>query len=135
MFSGVCKMRILVANGLKKTIVYCRIAEAIQYSNDNVAIVLVGNKCDSETTRVVTREQGQELANQLRCPFFEASAKQNENVDDAFEKLIDIICDNMRSIAESDPTVNGDASSGTIVLKNAEEEDVGDRREWCPLCK
>ena len=128
-------MRILVANGLKKTIVYCRIAEGIQYSNDNVAIVLVGNKCDSETTRVVTREQGQELANQLRCQFFEASAKQNENVDDAFEKLIDIICDNMRSTAESDPTVNGDASSGTIVLKNAEEEDVGDRRECCPLCK
>ena len=57
------------------------------------------------------------------------------NVDEAFDKLIDIICDNMRATAESDPTDNGDASAGTVVLGNAEEEDVAGGRKWCPLCK
>ena len=58
----------------------------------------------------------QELANQLRCPFFEASVKGNVNVDDAFEKLIAAICDNMRVTAESELTDTGDANVGTVVL-------------------
>ena len=94
---------------------------------------MVGNKCDCDV-RKVTYEQGQELSDRLGCPFFEASVKDNVNVDDAFDKLIDIICDNMRATAESEPTDNGDANAGTVVLRNAEEEDVG-RRKWCPWCK
>ena len=58
----------------------------------------------------------QELADQLRCPFFEASVKDNVNVDNAFEKLIVAICDNMRVTAESELTDNGDANVGTVVL-------------------
>ena len=131
----VCKTGFFAKNGLKKTLIYCRIDEAKQYSNDNVQIVLIGNKCDRETRKVVTYEQGQELADQLGCPFFEASVKDNVNVDDAFEKLIDIICDNMRATAESEPLGNGDANAGTVVLRNAEEEDVAGRRKWCPWCK
>ena len=42
------------------------------------------------------------------------------NVDDAFEKLIDIICNNMCATAESEPADNGDANAGTVVLRNAE---------------
>ena len=57
------------------------------------------------------------------------------NVDDAFEKLIDIVCDNMRATAESEPTDNGDANADTVVLRNAEDEDVAGRRKWCPWCK
>ena len=98
-------------------------------------IVLVGNKCDCEARREVTYEQGQELADQLGCPFFEASVKDNVNVDDAFEKLIDIICDNMRATAESEPTDNGDANAGIVHIRNAEEQNVAGRRKWCPLCK
>ena len=129
-------MGILAENVFKKdAIVYCRIADAKEYSNDNVQIVLVGNKCDCEARRIVAYEQGQELANQLGCPFFEASVKDNVNVDEAFDKLIDIICDNMRATAESEPTDNGDANAGIVHLRNAEEEDVAGGRKWCPLCK
>ena len=38
------------------------------------------------------------------------------NVDNAFEKLIVAICDNMRVTAESELTDNGDANVGTVVL-------------------
>ena len=128
-------MGIFAKNVLKKTIIYCRIHEAKKYSNVNVQIVLVGNKCDCNVRREVTYEKGQELADQLGCPFFEASAKDNVNVDDVFEKLIDIICDNMRAGAESEPTDNGDVNAGIVHLRNAEEEDVAGCRKWCPLCK
>ena len=120
---------------LKITLAYCRIAEAKQYSNNNELVFLVGNKCDFEERRQVTFKQGQELADQLGCPFFEASVKGNLNVGDAFEKLIDIICDNMRATAESEPTDDGDANAGTGILRNAEENDVAGRRKWCPWCK
>ena len=69
-------------------------------------MVLVGNKCDCEERRLVTYEQGLELADRLGCPFFETSSKYDVNVDDAFEKLIDIICDNMRATGESETTNN-----------------------------
>ena len=87
-------------------------------------IVLLGSKCNYEERWVVTYEPGQELADWLGCPFFEASVKDNVSVDDAFEKLSDIICDNMLASAESEPTDNGDANAGTVVLRKAEEEDV-----------
>ena len=38
-------------------------------------IVLVGNKCDLEDDRQVTREEGEELAKEWDIPFFEVSAK------------------------------------------------------------
>ena len=49
-----------------------------------IPFVIVGNKCDLESRREVTKEEGQQLADLWGCPFFEASAKENINVDDAF---------------------------------------------------
>ena len=51
-------------------------------------IVLVGNKCDLEDSREVTTEQGEELARELNCPFFEASAKEYIHVEDVFAEVI-----------------------------------------------
>ena len=55
---------------------------------DDFSIVLVGNKCDLEGERQVTTEQGEELARNLNCPFFEASAKDGTHVDDAFTEIV-----------------------------------------------
>ena len=54
-----------------------------------VPVVLVGNKCDLEDEkRQVAREQGEELARQLNCPFFETSAKENICIDDIFSEIV-----------------------------------------------
>jgi len=47
-------------------------------------IVLVGNKCDLEDDRKVPTQEGQHLAQQWRCDFYEASAKVRKNVDESF---------------------------------------------------
>jgi GTPase KRas protein len=42
--------------------------------------VLVGNKCDLETEREVSTEQGKKLAIEWGCPFMEVSAKERVSV-------------------------------------------------------
>jgi Ras-related protein Rab-8A len=62
-----------------------------QHANEDAQIFLVGNKCDDEVNRQVSKEQGQELAAKLNIPFLEASAKNNSNVDSIFYELASII--------------------------------------------
>ena len=50
----------------------------------NSCKVLVGLKCDNESYRVVTEEEGRKLANDLNMNFFETSAKTNKNVNEIF---------------------------------------------------
>ena len=47
----------------------------------NVCKVLVGNKCD-KPDRVVTEEDGKNLANEYKMNFFETSAKTNKNINE-----------------------------------------------------
>jgi small GTP-binding protein len=56
-----------------------------------VPMVLVGNKCDLASIREVSRTEGEELAARWSCPFIEASAKNNENIELVFQKMIDEI--------------------------------------------
>jgi len=58
---------------------------------DYVPIVLVGNKCDMEERREVTTMEGSELAKSMNARFFEASAKNRLNVDEAFFALVRMI--------------------------------------------
>ena len=53
-----------------------------------IPMVLCGNKCDLEKYRQVEREEGEELARALNCPFFESSAKELVNVEECFRELV-----------------------------------------------
>ncbi|MEL7341607.1 MAG: hypothetical protein AAGM67_14100 [Bacteroidota bacterium] len=46
--------------------------------------ILIGNKCDMEDERKVSRAEGERLAQMLGIQFFETSAKEDLNVEDAF---------------------------------------------------
>lgn len=55
---------------------------------DQVPVVIVGNKSDLHMQRQVTKEEGIALAKELDAAFIETSAKYDENVTKAFESLL-----------------------------------------------
>ena len=59
-------------------------AEVEKHAGDNITRILVGNKCDLESKRAVSTEEGQELADHYNVRFLETSAKDSKNVDRAF---------------------------------------------------
>jgi len=66
-----------------------RVLRAKEAQHDEaVCLILVGNKCDLVKERVVSTEEGKLCAKQWNCPFFEASAKEDINVDEAFYELV-----------------------------------------------
>jgi small GTP-binding protein len=52
------------------------------------AIVIFGNKSDLIEQREVATMEGQELAQKLKCSFFETSAKMKTNVEEGFYSLV-----------------------------------------------
>ena len=54
-------------------------------SSDSIDVILIGNKCDLE--RAVKKEEAEELAAQYKVRYFETSAKDNTNVEEAFMYL------------------------------------------------
>ncbi|XP_051744066.1 RAB3D, member RAS oncogene family, b isoform X1 [Ctenopharyngodon idella] len=81
------------------------------YSWDNAQVILVGNKCDLEDDRLVPTEDSQRLAHELGFQFFEASAKDNINVKQVFECLVDVICDKMNESLDRDGPVSNHKDS------------------------
>ncbi|KAF9910821.1 Ras- protein Rap-1b [Linnemannia zychae] len=57
-----------------------------------VPVVLVGNKCDLEEDRRVSRERGDALSTEWGgAPFYETSARTRINVDEVFYDLVRLI--------------------------------------------
>jgi len=61
--------------------------------DDKVNVILVGNKIDNNDNRKVTTEEGQEIANEYKLPFYETSAKTGDNINKAFNDLITRVVD------------------------------------------
>ncbi|KPP74084.1 ras-related protein Rab-1A-like [Scleropages formosus] len=58
--------------------------EIERYASENVNKLLVGNKCDLTTKKVVDYTTAKEFADSLGIPFLETSAKNATNVEQAF---------------------------------------------------
>ena len=65
--------------------------QAQKDASKEVSIILVGNKCDLENERKVSKEKGEEKAKSLNAPFFETSALSKINIDDIFKEMINNI--------------------------------------------
>ena len=57
-------------------------------NDDELVILLIGNKIDLVDQRVVAHERASQLANRYNLLYYETSAKTGENVSDALERLV-----------------------------------------------
>ncbi|XP_054469498.1 ras-related protein Rab-27A isoform X1 [Anoplopoma fimbria] len=58
-------------------------------------VVLCGNKCDLSDQRAVSEEEARELADKYGIPYFETSAANGQNVNQAVDVLLDLIMKRM----------------------------------------
>ncbi|KAF5196530.1 Ras-related protein rab-2a [Thalictrum thalictroides] len=69
--------------------------DAREHTNPNMAITLIGSKCDLSHQRAVSREEGERFAKENGLIFMEASAKTSENVIEAFTRTAEKILQNI----------------------------------------
>ncbi len=67
--------------------------EIDKYASENVNKLLIGNKCDLSSKKVVAYDEAKELADSLGVQFMEASAKNAHNVEQAFQVMAKSIKD------------------------------------------
>ncbi|KAJ3440333.1 ras-related protein rab-37 [Anaeramoeba flamelloides] len=72
--------------------------EVVEYAPTNVKFMIIGNKSDQVKKRAVSVEEGQEFAEKKYSPFFETSAKNNENIFLIITRLIEIFNNNKSAI-------------------------------------
>merc|ERR1712170_330491 len=61
--------------------------EIEKYAADGVNKLLVGNKCDLSSKKVVSYDEAKELGDSLGIQFLETSAKNAHNVEQAFQAM------------------------------------------------
>ena len=79
-------------NGLHKWL-----RELRENSDDNIVIMLVGNKTDLAVSRSITEQEGQKYADKEHLLFMETSAVSTTNVQEAFTTLISTILNQYKS--------------------------------------
>ena len=88
--------------------------EIDRYACENVNKLLVGNKCDLTTKKVVDFNTAKEFADGLGIPFLETSAKNSTNVEEAF---ITMATEIQRRVTASGSLP--DKTTGTIVMNSS----------------
>ncbi|XP_072027074.1 ras-related protein Rab-10-like isoform X3 [Amphiura filiformis] len=62
-----------------------------EHANEDVEKMLLGNKCDMEDKRMISKERGEAISRENGIKFLETSAKANINVEKAFMTLAEDI--------------------------------------------
>jgi Ras-related protein Rab-10 len=55
-----------------------------EHASEDVERMLIGNKCDMDDKRLISEERGRGVAEENGIKFFETSAKDNINIEQAF---------------------------------------------------
>ncbi len=72
---------------VKNWIKMVSISNVPQAETQPIKYYLIGNKTDLLTKRMVTYEQGTQLAKECGCKFFEVSAKDHQSIQSAFASI------------------------------------------------
>ena len=62
---------------------------------ESIQLIIVANKCDLVEEREVLKEEIENKAKELQVEYFETSAKENMNIDEAFNTIIEKVYKNV----------------------------------------
>jgi GTPase SAR1 family protein len=74
--------------------------------------MLIGNKCDMDDKRLISEERGKNVATENGIKFFETSAKDNINIEQAFITLAEDILNKQSPNHEDKPPGGGTVNVG-----------------------
>ena len=94
-------------------------------ASKNVYKILVGNKNDMEKERKVSFEKGMEFADLHGMKFFETSAKENKNVEEAFKEMTKDIINSLKKVNEK---IN---SNSNFVIGKKKGKDLNKKGGCC----
>jgi GTPase SAR1 family protein len=64
-------------------------------NQDSIQLIIIANKCDLAGEREISRGEIDQKAKDLNVEVFETSAKENINIDEAFDTIIDKVFKNV----------------------------------------
>lgn len=99
--------------------------------DDNVPMVLVGNKSDLEEDRAIPRPRAFATSREWNTPYFETSARRRANVDEAF---VDLCRQIIRKDANERRHVPQDPRSGGTPRRGGGRRDRERRQRHRPKC-
>jgi len=88
------------------------ISQIQQHADVHVNKILVGNKCDMTDDKVISTEEGQKLAKEFNIDFWEASAKNDINVEQSFISMARAVKDRLVADGSGGPTGNKNMKLG-----------------------
>ena len=93
------------------------------HPEDDMRMILVGNKADAKDRRKVARRQAEEFAANLGVLYFETSAVTGQNIHEVFEEITKVIY--ITSVLKSPITDNA------LVLQGPQKETTSGWCSWC----
>ena len=111
----------------------CQRKEEIETNYEALSsIILVANKIDLDQSEwKVSTEEGKEAGEKMNIPFFEVSAKENTNLDEIFDYIINDIYQKKRSVMDKEDenkkregTTNTDDSNKLKELNEADDNNM-----------
>ncbi|KAI3361296.1 hypothetical protein L3Q82_013485 [Scortum barcoo] len=99
--------------------------ELYEHANNQIVVMLVGNKTDLESERSVPTEEAQGFAEKNGLLFLETSALESTNVEAAFNNVLTEI---HRKVSSKE-VVRGSISA--VSLNNSRAEDTEERKPCC----
>lgn len=105
-----------------------------QHADPNIVKALVGNKIDLDD-RAVSTEEAKRLADQHKMPYFETSAKLNQNVDELINYMMEQVYSKMFSAAANGAGASeGGRDTNTLVIKPQKTGQEGEKKKTGGCC-
>ena len=94
------------------------VSDLTSAASQNIIIMVVGNKNDLEEQRQVSKEEGENKARELNVAFLETSALTGDNLDKAFEIMMNEMYNKNKEAIESGENPDGIESGNEVNLTN-----------------